>query len=248
MKKFVSLFICGCLFALPATGAEEEKSSVSIDGASYSFIFNWKTQKSHETRRKAHKAHWTGFGFAFSKLGNLSGAELKLDRSYSVILNLLEYNVPFDEHWIMASGLGFDWSRYHFKRNVALQTINGITQFAADPENKAYRDSKFIIYYASIPLILEYQTKFHGYQTFIYGGVEGLVKLYSKSHAEIRTPDRIQETTFKDLNLLPLNYRLTLRASFGGLSIFGYYQPMSMFEKGKGPDIDARGLGMMLNF
>jgi hypothetical protein len=246
MKKFISFFICGYLFISPAlalnneTETEEEKSSVSIDGASYGFIFDWEKDKP-----KARESHWTGMGFAFSEMDKLpKGVDLKLDRSYSVILNLIDYNVPLSHHWLVGSGLGFDFSRYHFDRNIALQAIDGITQFVADPEGRSYRDSKFIINRATIPLLLEYQTK----SFFVYGGVEGLVKLYSKSQAQIRTPDGIQKTNIEDLNLLPLNYRFIARIGFDKFSVFGYYQPHSIFEKSKGPNIDMHGLGMMLNF
>jgi len=227
---------------VPIVMAEPElKSSIFFNGSPYDFIFSWK--------KKANKSHWTGFGFAFSNLNNLGDVDLDLNRSYSIVLNLGEYLVPFNQHWLLATGLGFDWSRYHFRGNKSLQFADGRTDFLPDEEGRDYRDSKFLIYHATIPLLLEYQTKFNRRQRFfVYGGVEGLVKLYSKSQVEIKAPNGKTKEAYKGLNLVPLNFRFTGRIGFEDVSIFGYYQPFSMFEKGKGPDIHPYGIGLMLNF
>jgi hypothetical protein len=253
--------VCAILFSAPAFAQEEviteevlieeeiivpeeeiEQSSIIFDGSPYNFIFSWK-------KKKAQESHWTGLGFAFSDLKGLKDADLNLSRSYSVVLNIGDYIVPIDHHWLFATGLGFDWSRYHFRGNSSLQIQDGSTQFVPDRENREYRDSKLLVYYATIPLLLEYQTK-SGKKNdfFIYGGIEGLIKCYDKSQAEIRTPDGLKKAEYKDLNIPPLNFRFTIRAGFDDFSIFGYYQPYSMFEKGKGPDVNPIGLGVMLNF
>jgi hypothetical protein len=236
---------------------QEEKSSIFFDGASYHFIFQWeKTEKpkakSKKKSRRNISSHWTGVGFAFSKLENLEKIEpapnLNLSRSYSVVLNLMDYNIPLSNHWVLASGLGFDWSRYHFKGNIGLQEVNGISQFIEDPQWK-YESNKLLIYYATIPLLLEYQTSIGpNKHFFIYGGVEGLIKCYSKSQLDMKTLDGIQKFNHHDLNLLPLNARFTCRIGFDDFSVFGYYQPYSLFEKDKGPEIYTRGIGLMLNF
>jgi hypothetical protein len=64
----------------------------------------------------------------------------------------------------------------------------------------------------------------------------------------MQTSHGIEKVNHHNLNLLPLNARITCRAGFDDFSIFGYYQFSSLFEKGKGPDIRSRGLGVMLNF
>jgi hypothetical protein len=220
--------------------ATPSKSLVAFDGSAYDFIFSWK--------KKAKESHWTGFGFAFSNLNGLESGRLDLSRSYSVILNVGDYIVPFNNNWLMATGLGFDWSRYHFRGSWHLQATDGRTSFIYDPVN-SYRDSKLLVYYATVPLLLEYQTKLNNRKAFfVYGGVEGLLKLYSKSQAEIKTGSNIRKETYKGLNLIPLNFRFTARIGFSDFSLFGYYQPLSMFEKGAGPDLCPYGLGVMLNF
>jgi hypothetical protein len=219
----------------------ESQSTVIFNGSPYDFIFSWK--------KKAKKSHWTGFGVAFSNLTGLGDVALDLSRSYSIVLNVGDYIIPFSQHWLMATGFGFDWNRYHFRGNNSLQVVDGRTNFYPDEEGRDYRNSKFRICYATIPLFLEYQTKFNrGQQFFVYGGVEGLVRLGSKSQAEIETPTGNVKEVYKSLNLLPLNFRFIGRLGFEHFSVFGYYQPFSMFEKGRGPEIHPYGIGLMLNF
>jgi hypothetical protein len=156
--------------------------------------------------------------------------------------------VPLHYNWLFFSGFGFDWTRFHFKGNTGLRdTHDGISRFIPDLEGRNYRDSKLLVYYATLPLILEYQKKIGANRTFfISGGMEGLLKLYSKSQMEARTPHGIEKMVYKDLNLLPLNYRLVLRIGFNHFGLLGYYQPSSMFQKGLGPDIRSMGIGIAI--
>ncbi|MCC8144974.1 MAG: hypothetical protein LIO93_00745 [Bacteroidales bacterium] len=220
---------------------ESADSSIIYDGSAYNFIFSWK--------KKATESHWTGLGFTFSDLNGLEDVDLKLGKSYSVRLNMADYTLPINHHWLFFTGVGLDWTRYHFKGNIGLQDINGIAQFVPDEFGRNYKSSKLLAYYITIPLALEYQTKIgKGKMFFVQGGAEGLIKYYSKSQVDIRTDDGIKKVNHKDLNILPLNFRLFLKAGFNDVSVIGYYQPVSMFEKGKGPDIQPYGLGIMLNF
>ena len=240
MKKSFLLILCGCMFFISVRAQEEnqsenENSVITLNGSSYNFIFNWD--------KKATESHWTGFGFAFSQLNNLEGADLNLSKSYSIVLNIGDYIVPLNQNWLFATGVGLDFSRFQFRGNNALQA-NHITQFVSGGENREYRNNRLIVRYITIPLLLEYQSR----SFFIYGGVEGLINVFSRSRAEIKTIDDTKKVSYKNLNILPLNFRFTLRAGLDDFSIFGYYQPISMFEKDKGPDVNSSGIGIMLNF
>ena len=249
MKK-VLFFICLLSLTTSVFAQEEksdsieEKSNITFDGSSYNFIFDW--------RNKPTQSHWTGIGFAFSNLNGLDreNADLILNRSYSITLNLVDFNVPLCYHWLFVTGFGFDWSRFHFKNDVGLRSdLNGVVRFLPDSEGRSYRSSKLLVYYATIPLLLEYQKKISDNRTFfVNGGIEGLVNVYSKSQVEIRTDQGgIKRVSYRDLNILPVNFRLVLRTGFDDFSIFGYYQPFSMFQAGKGPELRSVGIGIALN-
>ncbi|GHV57398.1 hypothetical protein FACS1894182_06120 [Bacteroidia bacterium] len=261
MKKNVLTLAIVALFTLPVFSQEkviieevtvtvdtvpvvtkkpDSVSSITFDGSPYDFIFSWK--------KKAQKSHWTGLGYAFLNLDGLEGVGLNLSRSHAFVLNLTDYIIPLNQNWLAATGLGFDWSRYHFRGNNRLQSIDGKTSFVTDTENE-YRASRLLVYYATIPVLLEYQAKINQNNFFfIYGGIEGLVKLYSKSQVDVKTSGGIRKDDYRDLNLLPVNFRFTARIGIEHFSLFGYYQPLSMFEKEKGPDLHPYGIGLMLNF
>ena len=105
--------------------AEEEKSSVYINGSSFNFIFNWdkKIKNSYDP-----EAHWTGFGVSLSQLNGLNG--INQGTSTYIHLNLLDYDIPMNKNFLFAIGLGFDWQSYKFKGNVSLRNDDdGITRF-----------------------------------------------------------------------------------------------------------------------
>jgi hypothetical protein len=236
--------------AFPVEKEEKGKSSIIYNGSPYNFIFSWK--------KKAVESHWTGIGFAFSRLDGLEGVDLKLGKSYSILLNLSEYTIPFNHHWLLSTGLGLDFTRHHFKGSVGLeetyihdtegkQTGKCVAQFV--PDFREYKSSKLLTYYITIPLVWEYQAKIAKDKLFfINGGVEGLIKYYSKSQIDIRTERSVEKVKYRELNIRPLNFRFVLRIGLSdNASIFGYYQPVPMFERGTGPQIKPFGIGIAIN-
>jgi hypothetical protein len=229
----------------------ETQSSIIYNGSPYNFIFTWK--------KKATQSHWSGIGFAFSQLDGLEGVDLKLGKSYSIILNLGDYTIPLSHHWLLFTGFGLDFTRHHFKGNVGLEEIyihgqerdrlgEYVAGFVPDFDHH-YKSSKLQAYYITIPLLWEYQTKITGNKMFyINGGVEGLIKYYSKSQIDIRTERSVEKVKYRDLNIRPLNFRFVLRIGLtNNVGIFGYYQPIPMFEFGKGPQIKPYGIGIAIN-
>jgi hypothetical protein len=250
MKQYLLSIACILSFSMiistqevSATTPEEKEpcSSVAFDGSAYNFIFSWK--------KKPTESHWTGLGFAFSNFENLTEANLNVSRSYSVLLNLVDYVVPLNHHWLFASGWGLDFSRFHFKGNTGLvETRDGIDLFLKDEENRNYKSNKLLAYYITIPVVLEYQKKIGKKKTFfIQGGMEGMIKYYSKSQLDIYTGEGLKKVNYRNLNIRPVNARFIIRTGFDDFSIWGYYQPFSMFEKGKGPDINSYGIGITFN-
>jgi hypothetical protein len=230
------------MLAMPVCAQEEsEKSSVLIDGKFYSFAFNW--------QHKPKGVHWSGASFSFAGLEGLDNYDVisKMGRSYSFTLNVSNFSLPLSSHFVFGTGFGFDWTRYHFKGDVALKDNSaGITEFFAD--TRPFRDSKLLVYYATFPLVLEYQKKIKNKtRFFMQGGVEGLLKLYSKSEAEVRIDNAIKEEYYRDLNILPVNFRVVFRTGFDNVSFFCYYQPISMFASGKGPELHPFGVGIALH-
>ena len=256
MNKYLVLISSILVFSMTIFAQEQEKivitnetneenslkSFVTISGASYSFIFDWREHPS--------ESHWTGFGYAFSTLRDIEyeNVGLNLSKSYSTSLNLTDCIFPLGRNWLIGSGLGFNWLRYNFG-SVGLEKVNGITQFVpSSGANETYYNSKLRVCYATTPFFLEYQAKNGDYSFFINGGLEGLIKCGSNSFAEVMDSEGKHKRKFgRDLNILPVNFRFFMQVGFANLGFFGYYQPYSIFEKGKGPDVKPMGIGLKLN-
>ena len=242
-NKYVALALCVLFLSMTKMAYSENYSSVTVSGASYSFIFDWREHPS--------ESHWTGFGYAFSTLRDIEyeNVDLNLSKSYSTSLNLSDCIYPLGYNWLIGSGLGFNWLRYNFG-GIGLENINNVTQFVPPGANETYYNGKLRVCYVTVPLFLEYQKKNGGHTFFINGGVEGLIRCGSNSLVEVQ-PDsgkKHKSSLGRDLNILPVNFRFFMQVGFANLGFFGYYQPYSIFEKGKGPDVKPMGIGLKLSF
>ena len=223
-----------------------EKSSITYDGSSYSIIFDWK-------KKRSIRPHWTGIGMTFLNFDGLNdlrnpNVNLTMSTSYSFILNLSDYKIPLNHNFLLVSGLGLDFSRYHFKGNVGLTVVDGITKFV-ESEDESYKSSKLIAYYVTIPLLLEYQTRIHNRTFHIAGGIVGYLKYYSKSQIDANVNGGVEARSLgRDLNILPINGRCMLQAGIGDVSLYAYYSPFSLFKNDKGPELKPVGIGIKLDF
>jgi hypothetical protein len=224
---------------------QEEKSSVFINGSNFNFIFNW---KKNSKKQLPDDSHWTGFGASVSYLNGLNG--VNHGSSYAIYLNLVDYIIPVNKHYLFSIGLGFDWEIYKFRENVSLKNDDAnITRFIYDNDSR-YKSSKFKIYHLTIPFVFEYQTGGRRFKDFfVLAGVEVLVKTSAFSKAEIITEDvKVKKERYGNLNTQPLNARLILRAGFHNISFLSFYQPFSIFKSNLGPRIKPYGFGMMIDF
>jgi hypothetical protein len=221
-----------------------QNSSATYDGSPYNIMFAWKK------KTKAKNPHWNGMGIALANFDGMNNvnADLAISTSYSFIINPIDYCVPISSHWLLVSGMGLDFSRYHFKGNVGLTVVDGITKFVRSAD-ESYKSSKLITYYITVPLLLEYQTKLSNRTFYISGGVVGYIKYYSKSQIDVKVEGGIEARNLgRDLNILPVNGRLMFQTGISDISFYAYYSPFSLFEKGKGPDLKPIGVGIVLDF
>ncbi len=216
-----------------------DKSKIEYGGSSYNFLFSWK-------KKKHLHPHWTGFGVGFLNYNNdIPNGDIKMSKSLNFTLNLFDFNKQIsNSNWIFVSGIGSEWSNYHFDNNAALTKKNGVTIFEPAPGGIDYKTNKLTVHYLTIPLLLEYQiSNFH-----ISGGAVGFVKFYSRSHVKYYDEHgkKIKETKGRDLNIRPIDMKFRLQVGIDDISVYGYYSPFSMFEKGKGPDLKTYTVGLIL--
>jgi hypothetical protein len=247
-----TLLPCLVLFTTSFIYAQNEdqpiapKSSATYDGSPYNIMFAWKKK----AKEKANNPHWTGMGIALANFDGMSkvDANLSISTSYSFIINPIDYCISLSSHCILVSGMGLDFTRYHFKGNVGLTEVNEITKFVKSTD-ETLKSSKLITYYITIPLLLEYQSRLPNRRFYVSGGIVGYVKYYSKSQIDVNVIGGIEARNLgRDLNILPVNGRLMLQAGISDIRFYAYYSPFSLFEKGKGPDLKPIGIGIILDF
>lgn len=215
----------------------EPASSVTYNGASYNLIFSWK-------KKKRLDPHWTGVGMGFMNYDDVPHGDLKVSRSHNFTLNFIEFQKHIkNSNWLFISGIGTEWSRYHFDENVALTKRNGKTLFEPAPKGIDYKSTKLLAYYFTIPLLLEYQvSNFH-----ISGGAVGFFKFYSKSQVKYYVDGKKHvQNMGRDLNMRPVDMKLRLQVGINDMAVYGYYSPFSMFDKNKGPDLKTYTIGVMI--
>ncbi len=220
---------------------KEEVSSVQFDGSSYSVIFSWK-------KRKWLRPHWTGIGMGFMNYNsdNIPLGSLRMSKSHNFTVNLIDYHKQLSNHWLLVSGIGMEWSRYHFDQNAGLTKRDGVAFFEPAPEGVDYKSSKLLAYYMTIPLLLEYQPSrnFH-----VSAGPVVFFKYYSKSQVKYKEDGReIVKNLGRDLNIRPVDLRFRFQIGFDDVALYTYYAPFSMFNKNKGPDLNTYTIGLMLGF
>jgi hypothetical protein len=250
MKK--NLFLAGIiLFCASTVAAQEvetaEGSKIFLNGVSYDFSVSWQEQIKCKHRLKSH---YGSLGLAFSGLQGLKDYDVEplTGRSYTVMWNFADAGIPLNRHFFLVSGMGLDFTRYHFLGSVSLRDIDGKAEFVRDNPVKPYKDSKALFTYFKVPTLLEYQTGFSrkGKSFFIQGGLEFLFKIWSKSEIIAREDTGLKRHKFGGYNCFPANMRFLLRVGVSGISVFGYYQPTPLFQQGKGPELYPFGIGISI--
>jgi uncharacterized protein YbaR (Trm112 family) len=171
----------------------------------------------------------------------------------------------------LITGAGLSFNDYRFANPVYLDASqNELAGYYI--VNASVKKSKLSVYYADIPLILEFQTKnIERNRRFFFGfGVIANVRL--RSHTKIyfteankvyslkdpvtgmlpdnyRTPDRDNRNIVKNVNsfeLNPFKIDATVRFGYRSISLYATYALTPMFQAGKGPDLRQWSAGITL--
>ena len=228
--------------------SETHESGIFYDGTPYRFIFSWGSKEDKEKHRSRQDldAHWTGLGMSFMNYDDkVPNSTLKQSRSHAFSLNLFGYKRQFNNtNLLLASGVGFDWHRYHFDASAYIQKVGGVTQFVPLPPNHRQKDSKMLAYYVTFPLLLEYHLSPNS--VYISAGVQAFLKYYSKSQVEYydESGGYYKQFLGHGLNLRPIDFKLRFQFGIDDISAFGYYSLSSMFSKSTDPDLQMWSVGV----
>ncbi|HRZ41196.1 MAG TPA: DUF2807 domain-containing protein [Bacteroidales bacterium] len=176
--------------------------------------------------------------------------ELKMPNSLMVNLNLLEANLPIIKHHLgIVTGLGIEFNNYKFEGSNFIRKINGEITPEPAPAGIEFEKSKLSCSYLKVPFLLEYQTNsgssknsFH-----IAGGVSlGLrLRSHTKYMYELNGKE-VKEKEWDRFYLNPYRVAYVAKIGWGPLNFFAEYNILSLFDKGKGPELYPVNFGIAL--
>ena len=236
---------------------DDEGTSVQIRDADKN-----KSEEKKTGNRKKFKGHWTGFELG---LNNFVDADFSMSRppaeSWMDLNTGKSWNVNFNVHqksfglignrFGLVTGVGLEFNNYQFDGyNSIEKDIDGIT-VSRDLSALAPDKSKLTVTYLNIPLLVEVQIgpEKRRKRMYLSGGVIGGLKLGSHTKYVYRDEGKREKVKNRDdFNINALRYGLTLRAGYGGASVYAVYYPVSFFEKNKGPELYPVSIGLAFGF
>jgi len=206
-------------------------------------------------------SHWQGFDLGVNGLLNAQNTtempngynflDLNYGRSFSFGLNLIEKNIHLikgKNYLNIVTGLGFEWNSYGFKNSITLDPdANYISAF--QDSGITYQKNKLRTCFLNVPLFLEINTSDNPYKSFhLAGGLTFGYKLGSRTKQEYEIDGYEFDVNKKDdYNLNPFRYSATVRAGYGGFTVFANYALSELFEKNKGPKLYPFSIGLSLS-
>ncbi|MEW6470542.1 MAG: DUF2807 domain-containing protein, partial [Bacteroidota bacterium] len=204
--------------------------------------------------------HWQGLdlgvnGFLNSQNGTdmptgYDFLDLNYGRSFTFGLNLIEKDIHIirDKNYLnIVTGLGFEWNSYSFRNSITLDpNANYIAAF--QDSGITYEKNKLRTCFVNVPVLLELNTSNNASKSFhLAGGLTFGYKLGSRTKQEYVVDGYEFEVNKKDdYNLNPFRYSATVRAGYGGFTVFANYALTELFEKNKGPKLYPFSLGIAL--
>lgn len=214
--------------------------------------------KSNERHQGKMEPHWAGIGWGFAnisnasfKINNIDGVSLKSGSSSEFFVNLIEKILPIYKNRLgITTGLGFNWRTYSLDYNTHFVNNNGLTDVYDAPVGLKYEYSKLKTAHITLPVLLEWQPGGLHDNFFVSAGIICGIKTYSVSKIKFKNEsgDMIKRVEDKGLNVSPLSLDYYAQIGYGSFNVFAKYSPFSIFESGKGPDVRAVSLGLVLDF
>ena len=174
--------------------------------------------------------------------------ELDYQRSRYFAYHILVDNLNlYKDHVSLITGLGLSYNGYFFENNVSIGTDNDTTLFMRDSVI-SYQKYKLRATYLQIPLMLSFKL-YEGekHNVNFAAGIIGGLRIGSRVKAKYKLDgDRKKDKIIDDFNLSPFKADLTARIGIGAIGLAFNYGLISMFEKGKAPELYPFSIGLTL--
>jgi hypothetical protein len=211
----------------------------------------------HYHRSNKVQGHWGGFELGFNNYGRRAFStelppgydflELNTGKSIAVNLNLFDWKVKIlNRHLMFVTGLGVTWNNWRFQSDRTL--IENVSYVSANFDSIDYSKNKLTASYATLPLLLEFNSHEREKKSFHVGA--GIIFGYRiGSHTKQVYEENGKTRKIKlydDFNLDPFRYDATLRVGFREFTLFASYGLNRLFKKSEGPELHPLTFGLVL--
>jgi len=138
------------------------------------------------------------------------------------------------------------------------KVYDGTTVFKKIPEKSPdgyqdihYRNNKFTVVYADIPLEFRFRLKNNAFK-FYLGGKFGLMlgnhtKYHGDNFNEVYPTPTIKYKEYKIANVNTVRYGITVRTGWKWIQAYAFYSLSDLFKKDKGPDMYPISVGLTIS-
>lgn len=227
------------------------------DGIQLTFF---KRKQNKESNRLRMEPHYAGFGLGYTRisnsnnntLNNIEGVSIKADESTEWFINFFDHILPIYRNILgITTGIGMSWHTYRLANNTHLVDVDGFTEVQAAPVGVKYEYSRLKVVHLTLPVMLEWQpTIGNNHKSFLAVGLEGGIKTFASFKVKYTdaSGSTIKKVEDKGLNTNPIAINLLVQAGYGNICLFAKSGLVKIFQDGKGPEVRAASLGLMLHF
>jgi hypothetical protein len=210
---------------------------------------------------KKFKGHWAGFefglnnyvdkDFSLTRTPENEFMDINTGKSWNFNLNFYQYSIPvLSNRFGIVSGMGLEWSNYHFSNLNTINKIDGSIQVDSITYTDSPKKNRFQTTYLTVPLLVELQLLDGKRKDRIYlaGGVIGGIKLFSNTKVVYSDGNRQNLKKKDDYYLRPLRYAVTARAGYKMVKLYFNYYMTSLFLQERGPELYPFATGLAITF
>lgn len=199
---------------------------------------------------------------------------LRYEKSTAVNLNIYEQNIALnkDKNMGIVTGIGMAWNNYRFSQQTFL-TPDSSEVWGFLMEDVSVRKTKLTAMYITVPIMFEIQTKNPRRLKRFHFAVGALISARVRTHTKIYfneankeyklrnittdelmpgvyvTPNANDRNIVKNYNsfyLQPFKFDGMVRIGYSIINIFGTYSLNTLFQNGRGPELNAWTIGITL--
>jgi len=264
------LFCTAGVFAQKDSLKEKERDTTKIkignstviilnndDSDDYDFDFS--SKDSSKTCKDDNDDNGMGLAFDFGMAGYMTPANSialpanqNLMELNSARSNTFGFTFMFKEARLakerlyVRSGLGINWTNYHFKNNINISTSNDSTAFTTD-SIRSFDKYKLRATYLQVPLLIGMRLGDLDHPFGLQFGVVGSYKIGSAikqkyTLGESKLKDKVKD----DYNLSPFKFEALARVSIDNFGFYAKYSLTELFESGRAPELYPFSIGITI--